>query len=310
MKILITGGAGFIGSHIADAYSLAGHEVACLDNMSSGKESNLPKGAKLIKDDIRSANAQNIIITEAPDIIIHTAAQLSVRISMEDPVMDADVNVCGTVNLLQGARILNEKTGKKPFFVFLSTGGAIYGEQVTFPADENHQLSPESVYGLAKRVGELYFDLWLRKFEIPHVALRLSNVYGPRQSPHGEAGVVAIFIEKLLKGEIPTINGDGSQTRDFVYVKDVANAALISGSKNIQGIFNIGTGIETSVVELTKQITRALDYTGKINHGPAKDGEQQRSCISPQKALEFLNWKPTVELSQGIKETVEFFKGK
>lgn len=302
-KVLITGGAGFIGSHICDSLLGAGFEVFVIDDLSSGKKENLPPKVRFEKVDIRSPELHAYLAKVRPDIVVHTAAQISVRISMEDPVFDTDVNVKGLMN------ILHSFTGLPlPHFVMISTGGAIYGEQDYFPADEEHPIRPTSVYGMAKRVSELYLDLWHRVYGLKFAALRLANVYGPRQNPHGEAGVVAIFSLKLLKGEVPLINGTGDQTRDFVYVGDVANAVLDVCERKTEGIFNIGTGVETSVNALYRLIAAPVGTTVVPKHVEAKPGEQMRSCITSRHAGAIFGWKAATELEEGIRETVAWFR--
>lgn len=303
MNILVTGGAGFIGSHICDALLADGHEVSVIDNLSSGRHENLPEGVKLYRLDIRSDEARNLVSQLAPHVIVHTAAQISVRESMDRPDVDADVNVLGLINLLRG--IGNPQVTQ---FVFLSTGGAIYGEQEYFPADEKHPILPASFYGLSKRVGELYLDLWSRTTGLTVTCLRLANIYGPRQNPHGEAGVVAIFCQKLLKHQVPVINGSGEQTRDFTYVGDVAQAVANVVSKKVKGTFNIGTAIETSINQLSKAIVSALGMQIEIGHAEAKPGEQLRSCIDPARAANDFGWKAKMQLSNGIKATADWFR--
>ena len=303
MKILVTGGAGFIGSHICDALLKNGHDVMVVDNLSSGRHENLAEGIKLYRLDIRSDESRALVGQIAPDVIVHTAAQISVRESMDRPDVDADINVLGLINLLRG--IANPAATQ---VVFLSTGGAIYGEQESFPAKEDHPILPTSFYGLSKRVGELYLDLWSRTTGLTVTCLRLANIYGPRQNPHGEAGVVAIFCQKLLKQELPVINGSGEQTRDFTYVGDVAQAVAAVVEKRVSGTFNIGTSIETSINQLSKEIVNALGVKVNIGHAEAKPGEQLRSCIDPRHAANSFGWKSSVSLSQGIKLTAGWFK--
>jgi UDP-glucose 4-epimerase len=302
-NVVVTGGAGFIGSHVVDLLLAAGHKVDVIDDLSSGSEKNLDPKAKLHKLDIRSDEARKLLSDLSPEIVIHTAAQMSVRNSMEDPAFDTSVNVYGIINLLQA--FLGKKT---PYFVFFSTGGAIYGEQNTFPATEDHKKEPNSVYGMSKYASELYLDLWRREFGLKYAALRLGNVYGPRQNPHGEAGVVAIFYKKLYKGETPLINGSGKQTRDFVYVGDVAGAVMAALNKKVEGVFNIGTGKETSVNDLYKVIIDTAGVNKNATYGPAKAGEQMRSCIAIDKALKSFGWKPEFDLEKGMKITAGYFK--
>ena len=301
-KVLVTGGAGFIGSHIVDALLERGHEVHVLDNLSSGSLDNVSLSARFHQGDIRDEACLQIIRGVNPDIIVHCAAQISVRTSMEDPKLDTEINVVGLINLLQAY-----PGGNLPYFVMISTGGAIYGEQETFPASENHTVNPASVYGLSKRVSELYLDLWKRQFGLKFCSLRLANVYGPRQNPHGEAGVVAIFCEKLIAGNIPNINGTGEQTRDFVFVKDVSSAVTSVASMKTEGIYNIGTGIETSVNQLYRLISSSLDINLQPTHADAKQGEQMRSCIDSSLAYKVFHWSPKVAIEEGIKETTTFF---
>ena len=302
-RAIVTGGAGFIGSHIVDALLSGGHEVEIIDDLSSGSEANVPKGAKLHRMDIRSAEARELLAKRQPDLLVHCAAQISVRISMENPVLDTETNVVGLVNLLHAFA-----GNKYPHLVFLSTGGAIYGEQDYFPATESHPTKPASVYGLAKRVSELYLDLWGRQYGLTWTALRLANVYGPRQNPHGEAGVVAIFSQRLLRNQGAVINGEGTQTRDFVYVGDVAAAAKAVAEKKVTGTFNIGTGRETSVNELYEIIRKNIGSELRAQHAEAKAGEQMRSCIDASLATKTFGWKPSMNIENGLKATVEWFK--
>lgn len=302
-RVLVTGGAGFIGSHIVEALLTQGHEIVVLDNLSSGARRNVPPSVRIIEADIRSSEAAEFVATYKPTVLVHAAAQISVRISMEDPVLDSSINVVGFVNLLQAC-----PRDSLPFVVFTSTGGAIYGEQDYFPADEAHPIRPTSLYGLSKRVGEEYLEFWAREFGLQRAVLRLANVYGPRQNPHGEAGVVAIFCKKILAGQAPLINGAGTQTRDFVYVGDVANAVLAAITLKSCGTYNVGTGQETSVIKLTDGIIKALGSKDIVaEYGPAKPGEQQRSCITPANALKSLNFAPKMTLAEGLRVTAHWF---
>ncbi len=302
MKILITGGAGFIASHIQDAYIAAGHEVAVMDNLVTGTRKNLHPKTKFFEMDITSPEVKTVFENFKPDIVNHHAAQIDVRKSVEDPTFDAKVNVLGVVNLLEASR--RSKIRK---FILASTGGAIYGEQDYFPADEKHPIHPLSSYGLNKWVGEESIKLFDRLYSLPFTVLRYANVYGPRQNPHGEAGVVAIFCKKLLKGEIALIHGDGGQTRDYVFVGDVVNANLKALEENVRGIYNIGTAIETNVNELFHILGKFADHE-KVNHGPPKLGEQRRSVISSELAKKVLGWQPKVSLEEGLRKTYEWFK--
>jgi UDP-glucose 4-epimerase len=305
MKILITGGAGFIGSNVADRYISLGHQVVIVDNLVTGRLENIPSQATFIEMDISDAKIANVFANEKPDIVNHHAAQMDVRKSVSDPIYDANVNVIGCLNLLQNCV---EHRVKK--FIFASTGGAIYGEQDYFPADEKHPLRPLSPYGITKLTTEKYLYFYHQTYQLNYTVLRYANVYGPRQNPHGEAGVVAIFSEKILADQQPIINGDGSQTRDYVFVGDVVQANdLVLGSGN-QRIYNIGTGIETNVNELFQYIVKESGKSIPQKHAPAKPGEQMRSVLDFSFIKAELGWTPSVKLEDGINQTFEFFKSK
>jgi UDP-glucose 4-epimerase len=303
-KVVVTGGAGFIGSHIVDALLARKHEVHVIDDLSSGSRENLAHvpSVQLHVLDIRSQEAKEAVERLAPDCVVHAAAQVSVRVSMDQPALDTDLNVTGLVNILSA---LSEREGTH--VVFLSSGGAIYGEQVAFPAKEDHPIKPESVYGLSKRVGEEYLEFWSRTWGVTSTSLRLSNVYGPRQNPHGEAGVVAIFCERLLAGKSITVNGTGKQTRDFVYVKDVAEAVGRAVDTRCVGEYNIGTSKETSVSQLAQELRALTAPEAEIHYSEAKPGEQMRSCIDNSAAKEKLSWFPKVDFEQGLRQTVEWY---
>ncbi len=304
MKVLITGGAGFIGSHIAEACVVAGYAVVVVDDLSSGKRHQVPAEASFHQVDICGTEIADIMAEERPEVLIHHAAQMDVRRSVSDPRFDAQVNIDGLLNLLEAGR----QNGLRRV-LFASSGGAGYGEQEEFPATEEHPLAPMSPYGVAKIASELYLGCYQAIYGLEWVALRYANVYGPRQDPHGEAGVVAIFARKMLAGETPTINGDGDQTRDYVFVADVVRANLALISSTYCGSLNFGTGIETDVNRLHQLIAKACGQGGAAaNRGPAKAGEQRRSVISPSKAGEVLGWRPAVTLESGISQTVAFFR--
>ncbi len=304
MKILITGGAGFIGSHIADKLINNGYEVVIVDDLSSGREENVNKKTKFYKIDIQSPELESIFEKERPDYVSHQAAQKDVRVSVLDPIYDARINILGTLNLLQNCIKYNVKK-----VVFASTGGAIYGEQDMFPAPETHPTRPISPYGVAKLVAEHYLYYYKAIYGLDYVALRYANVYGPRQDPHGEAGVVAIFIQKILNGENPIINGDGKQTRDFVYIEDVAMANILAIRNNSdENIFNIGTEVETTVNQIFRCLKNFIDPSIEEKHGPAKKGEQLRSVIKYARAREILQWEPATSLEDGLRKTCEYFQ--
>ncbi len=303
MKILVTGGAGFIGSHIVDAYINEGHAVVVVDDLSSGRQENLHPKAVFYRLDIRDPKIEQVFRDHAIDVVNHHAAQMDVRRSVADPLFDAGVNVIGGLNLFEGAR--KHGVGK---YIFSSTGGAIYGEQDYFPADEEHPTRPLSPYGISKLCTEKYLFFYRETYGTQFVVLRYANVYGPRQNPHGEAGVVAIFAAKLLKGEQPLINGDGKQTRDYTYVGDVVRANVLALRAKSSDTFNVGTGVETDVNVLFRKLADVLNPSAPENHGPAKPGEQKRSVISFKKIQRELGWSPTIPLEEGLRLTAEHFR--
>jgi UDP-glucose 4-epimerase len=305
MKVVVTGGAGFIGSHVCAAFADAGYEVIALDDLSSGKPSNLDDRTRLIKLDIRAEAAAQVIREERPDVVCHLAAQMDVRRSVADPRLDADVNVVGLLNLLEACRVSDVKR-----FIFSSTGGAIYGEQDVFPAPESHPTRPLSPYGCSKAAGELYLGYYRAQYGLPTVALRYANVYGPRQNPHGEAGVVAIFSERLLAGHSCTIFGTGEQTRDFVFGPDVARANLLAAQSDFCGSINIGTGREASINEVYYLLAEAAGVDSPPLYAEGKPGEQFRSCVNAARARRVLGWTPTISLQEGTQMTVEWFRQK
>ncbi|MEW6543141.1 MAG: NAD-dependent epimerase/dehydratase family protein [Nitrospirota bacterium] len=304
MKIVVTGGAGFIGSHLVDRLIQEGHEVAVVDNLSTGKRRNLNRAARFYKLDIQGSRLERVFRKERPAMLMHLAAQMNVRRSVEDPIFDAQVNVLGTINVLEQA--VQHGVRKA---VFTSSGGAIYGEQEVYPAPETHPTKPFSPYGISKLAGEYYLTYYQQLSGIQAVSLRLGNVYGPRQDPHGEAGVVAIFAQKILAGEQPVINGNGRQTRDFVYVDDVVEAYLAAIGKDVQGTYNVGTGEETSINDLFRLVADLTNPGCKELHGPAKKGEQLRSSVDSSKLRRELGWEPRVLLREGLARTVEYFRG-
>lgn len=302
MNILVTGGAGFIASHIVDAFIENGHNVTIIDNLTTGREENINPKAKFYKADIRD-DLTRIFEEGNFDVVNHHAAQIDVRRSVLDPIFDAGVNIIGTLNLLQNS----VKFGVKKF-MFASTGGAVYGEQDYFPADENHKQQPLSPYGISKLAVEKYLYFYKEVLGLKYTILRYANIYGPRQNPLGEAGVVCIFLDKILAGDQPIINGSGEQTRDYVYVKDVVKANLLTLNEEESEIYNVGTGIETSVNELFRLINQNFNNSIKEVHGPAKAGEQMRSVITSEKLFKKFGWKPSTKLVDGLKETIDYYK--
>lgn len=305
MKILVTGGAGFIGSHIVDEYLNKGYEVIIIDNLSSGKKENINKKAKFYEGDITDLRFLDFVFSkEKPDIINHHAAQAFVPISIKNPAKDININVIGTVNLLEIARKYNIKK-----IIYSNSGGAGYGNPVYLPIDENHPVNPVSPYGIDKHTAEHYLILYNLLYGIKFVSLRYANIYGPRQDPFGEAGVIAIFIHKLLNGEKPTIFGDGTQTRDYVYVKDTVSANILAteNSSADNDFFNVGTGIETStqkIFDIIKKLT--LSNLEPISAQERK-GDAKTSCLNSDK-LKKLGWGVNYDLEKGLKETIDYFK--
>jgi UDP-glucose 4-epimerase len=302
VRILVTGGAGFIGSHVAESLLGHGHEVAVVDDLSSGKRENVPEGADFHEADVRTGCA-SVFRSFRPDALCHLAAQMDVRRSVREPDFDADVNIIGTVRLLESCVV--HGVGK---VVFASTGGAVYGEQSEFPATEDHPQYPVSPYGVSKLAAERYLHYYRAQHGLPYAALRYANVYGPRQDPHGEAGVVAIFSGNLAAGRPSTIFGTGEQTRDYVYVGDVARANVLAlEGEPPCGAYNVGTGIETSVAELYEKLLRLSGRDLPPEHGPAKPGEQSRSSVDPSRAAKYLGWMPEIDLASGLERTLRFF---
>jgi UDP-glucose 4-epimerase len=304
VKILVTGGAGFIGSHVVDAFVAAGHSVAVADNLSTGSPAWVNPAARLRVVDVRSARLAEVFAAERPEVVAHLAAQAGVGRSVSDPAFDASVNILGGLNLLDCCRRFGVRR-----LLYSSTGGAAYGDTDLLPTPEDHPMLPVSPYGISKVAMEHYVSAWRGLFGLSGIALRYANVYGPRQSPHGEAGVVAIFCHRLLTGQPPVINGDGEQTRDYVYVEDVAAANLRAlEHPEVTGGVNIGTGIETSVNEIYRGLAAVAGLRAAAPHGPARPGEQRRSCLSPALAKRALGWAPTVALDEGLARTFESFK--
>ncbi|MEM9291904.1 MAG: NAD-dependent epimerase/dehydratase family protein [Acidobacteriota bacterium] len=301
--ICVTGGAGFIGSHLVDAWLKDGHRVLVIDDLSTGQTGNLPPGVELHILDIGSQQAARLVETTGVDVLVHQAAQMNIRRSVDDVLFDAEVNVLGSLNLFEAAR-----RGGVEQILFASTGGAIYGEQDHFPASEEHPTSPLSPYGAAKLACESYLYVYHQVFDLNVTCLRYANVYGPRQNPKGEAGVVAIFLERLLADLPCVIHGDGEQTRDYIYIEDVvaANRACL-GKQGFQ-IYNVGTGIEASVNTIYRELAKAVGCDDEPTYGPAKAGEQRRSSIDPAKAHGDLALPTPISLEAGLGKTVEWYR--
>ncbi|NTU51582.1 MAG: NAD-dependent epimerase/dehydratase family protein [Candidatus Aminicenantes bacterium] len=303
MKILVTGGAGFIGSHVVDTYIEHGHEVVVVDDLSTGRESNLNPRATFYEMDIRSPQLGEVFERERPQVVNHHAAQMSVRISVAQPLFDAGVNVLGSLNLLECSRRFGIER-----FIYISSGGAVYGEPVYLPCDENHPVDPICPYGVSKHTVEHYLHLYRVNYGLSFVALRYPNVYGPRQDPRGEAGVVAIFAGRMLGGEPVVIYGDGTQQRDFVYVTDCAQANLLALEPDREpGIYNLGSGRGTSINEIFEAMAAITGYTNPPQYGPAKLGETYRIWLNSDKARRTLGWAPTLDLEAGLERTIAYF---
>jgi UDP-glucose 4-epimerase len=303
MKILVTGGAGFIGSHIVDAYIEAGHDVVVVDNLATGTKSFVHSIATFYHCDITSERLLEIFEKEKPDVVNHHAAQMNVRVSLEKPLFDAHVNILGLLNVLECSIAVHVKK-----FIFISSGGAIYGDTETIPTPETVQPCPLSPYALAKYTGEQYVSLYQRMHGLPYTILRYGNVYGSRQNPKGEAGVIAIFITQMLSGESPTIFGDGLQTRDYIFVQDLVKANLLCVEKGTNQTYNLGTGVETSVSQLFQILQNEFAFPEKATHSPKREGEVSRNALDCTKAKTELGWKAEYNLSTGLQKTILWFE--
>ncbi len=309
-NILVTGGAGFIGSHIADRLIKEGHKVAIVDNLSTGDKKNLNLRANFYKIDILDPEISEIFKAEKPKVVFHCAAQINLRESVENPIRDAKINILGSLNIIKNFVSINStpKPQKNLKFVFTSTGGAMYGESPIIPTPETSPAVPLSPYGVAKLATEKYLNYYHKISGLPFISLRLANVYGPRQNPEGEAGVVAIFCQKMLTGEQPVIYGKGAQTRDFVYVDDVVEANILAMKSKKNGVYNVGTGKETNVNVIFKKIRNLINADCQEVHKPGKPGEQERSCLDYSKIEREFSWRPEHDLALGLEKTVEWFK--
>ncbi len=306
MKILVTGGAGFIGSHVVDALIERGHEVAVVDDLSTGKREHVNPRARFYHLDIRDAKGlEEVFAAERPEIVNHQAARANVRESLEKPILYAEVNVIGSLNLLE----LSRKYGVEKF-IYASTGGAVYGEPEYLPADEAHPINPLDPYGASKHFVEHYLYLYGVNYGLRYTILRYPNVYGPRQDPYGEAGVVAIFTGQMLRGEQAVINGSGEQERDFVYVGDIVEANLLALDRGDGGIYNLGWGFGTSINEIFARLKEITGYEKEAVHGPPKKGEVFKICLDATKARRELGWVPRISLDEGLRMTVEYFRRK
>jgi UDP-glucose 4-epimerase len=301
-KIIVTGGAGFIASHVVDAYVELGHEVVVVDNLSTGKTEFVNPKARFVEADITNKEQiQSIVLQEKPTVINHHAAHIQVGNSVKNPQFDAENNILGLLHIMEAAKEVGVKR-----VLMASTGGAMYGNKPV-PFNETMEAQPVSPYGVSKRSGELYLHYYYEQYGISYTALRYANVYGPRQNPHGESGVVAIFSEMMAAGKAPIINGDGTHTRDYVFVSDVVKANVAALTSTYIGVLNIGTGVETSTNEVFDKVVAAMGLDMKREYGPARPGEQVQSVLSYVKAQEILDWQPTVAFDEGVQKVVEWY---
>ena len=303
MRIVLTGGAGFIGSHVAESLLAAGHDVIVIDDLSHGRRANVPAAARFIELDIRAAGFATLLTDLRPDVVNHHAAQIAVQVSLDRPVFDAEVNILGSLRLIEACRAVG--VGK---LIYSSTGGAAVGEPQYLPVDEAHPVAPLSPYGISKHTVEHYLQYYGRTHGLRYTILRYPNVYGPRQDPEGEAGVVAIFARRMLAGQPVTIHGDGEQTRDFVHVDDIVQANLLALEQGDGGLYHLGSGIETSVNTIFTHLARATGCQQAPQYGPALPGEVRRICLDASKAARELGWRVTVPLDIGLTRTAESFR--
>ena len=301
--VLVTGGAGFLGSHLVDRLLELGHRVVVLDDLSSGRLANLPNRINFHHTDINEANLDETFSRENPQLVFHLAAQVSVATSMRNPLMDAEANILGTIKLLEASR----RHGVEKF-IYSSTGGALYGDPEYVPCNEDHPIRPLSPYGLSKSVCEKYLELYNKMFMLNYAALRYGNIYGPRQDPHGEAGVIAIFSQAMLEGKQPVIFGSGEQERDFVYVQDAVDAALLASDDRVTGAYNIGTGASASVNAIFQKLRELYKFRKTPLRSPARLGDVRKISLNPQKALTEIGWRPKTTLDEGLELTADYFK--
>jgi len=305
MKILVTGGAGFIGSHVTDMFVDEGHDVVVVDDLSAGRREQVNPRAKFYQVDIRSPELSQVFESERPEVVDHHAARANVRESMEKPILYADVNILGSLNLLECSRRFGVRK-----FIYISTGGAEYGEPDYLPVDEEHPIRPLCPYGTSKHTVEHYLPIYQRQYGLDYTTLRYANVYGPRQDPFGEAGVVAIFAERMLHGRQAIINGSGEQERDFVYVEDYARANVLALAKGSGAAYNLASGKGTSVNVIFRLLSRLTNYRLEEVHGPPKPGEVFKIYLSIEKARRELGWEPRIGLEEGLQRTVDYFAGR
>jgi len=304
-KILVTGGAGFIASHLVDKLIDMGHEVVIIDNLSTGLKKNINPRSKLYKADIQDKKIANIFVKEKPDVVFHYAAQISVRDSVRDPVADAKTNILGSLNILECCRKNNVKK-----IIFASSGGAIYGDANVFPTNEDCKEIPLFPYAITKLTVEKYLNFYYKSFGLKFIALRFANIYGPRQNSRGEAGVIAVFTDRMIARQPVTINGLGKQTRDFVFVEDIVSASIMALEHDKVGTFNLGTAIETDINTIFLKIKNLLNSDCQAVHGPVAGGDSERSCLDFSYTKSIFGWEPKYSIEEGLKKTVDWFKNK
>ncbi len=305
MKYLITGGAGFIGSHLVDKLISQNHKVVIIDNLLTGKKENINPSAKFYKYDILDSRIKEVFEKEKPQVVFHFAAHIEARQSAEDPIFDAKTNVLGSLNILENCRNFGIKK-----IIFSSSGGEVYGDAKIIPTPESYEALPISPYGVAKLTVEKYLYSYLKMYDLNFVALRYGNIYGPRQNPYGEAGVIAIFLNKMLNKKQPLIHGNGKQTKDYVFINDVISATISASKKNINGAINIATGKETSVLEIFNKLKKMTGFKGEKKHVPLPVIGFKRGALSIKMAKKTINWQPEYNLEKGLQETFHWFKYK